>query len=199
MLQLFVAYSYKLLGTCRHARKKNGRSVFFCKILCDVTQKRRTGVLQKKKLGRHEKYVEIGTTLLSTRPTWKCPTVIHTGWNPVLSDFFSSLFLMFISCASRPSPTYGRLYRPRLLCVHLPAGVCIFWHYAPLRYLGPWRLFHIFPVPAVISSGRFIHLCLPYWYEFLNPPGLDSVFSFSIGRKDGGYWSVLGPLLSCTS
>ena len=112
--------------------------------------------------------------------------------------FFSSLFSTFISCASRPSPTYGRFYRQRLLCVHLPAGVCFFLHYAPLRYLGPWRLFHIFPVPAVISSGRFIQLYLPYRYEFLNPPGLDSVFFFSLGRKDGGCWSVLGLLLSCS-
>jgi hypothetical protein len=35
--------------------------------------------------------------------------------------------------------------------------------------------------------------------SFSNPPGLGSVFSFSLGHKDGGCWSVLGPLLSCGS
>ena len=34
--------------------------------------------------------------------------------------------------------------------------------------------------------------------KFSNPLGLDLVFFFSLGRKDGGCWSVLGLLLSCS-
>ena len=75
--------------------------------------------------------------------------------------FFSCLSWMFISCTSMPSPNYGRFYHSRLFRGHLPAGVCIFWRYAPLRYLGPWKLYHISPVSAVISSGRFIQLYHP--------------------------------------
>jgi hypothetical protein len=74
-------------------------------------------------------------------------------------SFFSSLCWMFISRVITMSLSLGNCCLRPLLCLRLTPGDPIFWLCYCLLYRGPLPLFHIYPVPVVISFVHSTVLC----------------------------------------